>query len=34
MNVGPNASTPITRPHLPPMERFSEVVADLFESGV
>ena len=32
MDAGPTASIPITRPHLPPMERFSEVVADLFAS--
>ena len=32
MGAGPTASIPITRPHLPPMEHFSEVVADLFAS--
>src|SRR6516165_12379067 len=32
MGAGPTASIPITRPHLPPMERFSEDVADLFAS--
>src|SRR5262249_9141465 len=32
MDAGPTASIPITRPHLPPVERFSEVIADLFAS--
>ena len=32
MEAGPTASIPITRPHLPPMERFFEIVADLFAS--
>jgi dTDP-4-amino-4,6-dideoxygalactose transaminase len=32
MDAGPTISIPITRPHLPPMERFSEVVANLFAS--
>jgi dTDP-4-amino-4,6-dideoxygalactose transaminase len=32
MDAGPTGSIPITRPHLPPIERFSEVVADLFDS--
>jgi dTDP-4-amino-4,6-dideoxygalactose transaminase len=32
MGSGPTASIPITRPPLPPMEHFSEVVADLFAS--
>jgi dTDP-4-amino-4,6-dideoxygalactose transaminase len=32
MDARPTASIPITRPHLPPIERFSEVVADLFSS--
>src|SRR4029077_20764328 len=32
MGAGPTASIPITRPHLPPLERFSELVAYLFAS--
>jgi hypothetical protein len=32
MDAGRAASIPITRPHLPPIERFSELVADLFAS--
>ena len=32
MDARPIASIPITRPHLPPVESFSEVVADLFAS--
>jgi dTDP-4-amino-4,6-dideoxygalactose transaminase len=30
MDAGPIAQIPFMRPHLPPMERFSEVIADLF----
>ena len=32
MDARPTASIPITRPHLPPLERFSAVVADVFAS--
>ena len=32
MDARPTVSIPITRPHLPPLERFSEVVADVFAS--
>ncbi len=32
MAADTNASIPITRPHLPPVERFTEVVAEIFQS--
>jgi dTDP-4-amino-4,6-dideoxygalactose transaminase len=32
MDAGPTAAIPITRPHLPSLERFSEVIAELFET--
>lgn len=32
MAAEPNASIPITRPHLPPLEQFTEVIADIFQT--
>ena len=32
MAAGPTASIPIMRPHLPPLEQFTAVVADVFQT--